>query len=290
MSPGGGRLVGVFATSHSPGLTGFPDRADAAQLAATRQGFDELRRRILRAAPDVLVIVTVDHFTNFSLANLPTFAIGCAERFLGPVTAEMSRFLGIAQRHYTGSPLLGEHLYAYALEHDFDPALVAGDLAFDENVCVPLATLDLDDVPVVPVIVNAVNHPGPTPRRCVAFGRMLADGIRAQSDAQRVAVLATGGLSHWVGMRESGRINEAFDRDFLDRLASGQEARLAGYSQDEIDAAGNGADEIRAWLVAAGAAGTGFDTLAYEPVAAWLTGTALAAARLATSEPKEQAS
>lgn len=289
MSATGARLVGVFAASHSPGLTGFPDRASEAQLASTRQGFAELRHRIVCADPQVLVVVTVDHFTNFSLANLPTFAIGSAERFLGPGTSEMSRFLGIAQRHYAGSPGLGEYLYAYALEHDFDPALVAGDMAFDENVCVPLAVLDLDDLPVVPVIVNAVNHPGPTPRRCVAFGRMLAEGIRAQSDVDRVAVLATGGLSHWVGMRESGRVNEAFDRDFLDRLASGQEARLAGYTQGEIDAAGNGADEIRAWLVAAGAAGTGFDTLAYEPVAAWLTGTAVAAARLGISEPKEQA-
>ena len=48
----------------------------------------------------------------------------------------------------------------------------------------------------------------------------------------------------------------------------------------EIDAAGNGAHEIRTWLVAAGAAGTGFDVLAYEPVQAWLTGTAVAAARM----------
>jgi protocatechuate 4,5-dioxygenase beta chain/2,3-dihydroxyphenylpropionate 1,2-dioxygenase len=109
---------------------------------------------------------------------------------------------------------------------------------------------------------------------------MLRAAIEAQDDVGRVVVLGTGGLSHWVGMREAGNINEEFDRDFLDRLTSDDPARLTAYEQKDIDAAGNGADEIRAWIVAAGAAGTGFDVLAYEPTPAWLTGTAVAAARL----------
>lgn len=274
-----GQIVGVFAASHSPGLTGFPERAEAAQRDAVEAAFAELRRRLAALRPDAVIAVSVEHFTNFSLANLPAFAIGVAPDYLGPATPEMGEFLRIAQRRYPGHAPLGEHIYRFALESQFDPALVRGDLVFDENFCVPLAFLDPESaLPLVPVIVNGVNHPAPTPARCYAFGEMLRAAVAAQDQAQRV--IGTGGLSHWVGMRESGDVNEAFDRDFLRRLDAGDPTALTAYRQEEIDRAGNGADEIRTWLVAAGAAGTGFDTLAYEPVPAWLTGTAVAAARL----------
>ncbi len=120
----------------------------------------------------------------------------------------------------------------------------------------------------------------PTPARCYAFGQMLRGALEAFSQDLRVVVLATGGLSHWVGMPQSGTINTEFDREFLRRLGKGEREPLVDYSDEELDAAGNGAHEIRTWLVAAGAAGVGFDTLAYEPVPQWLTGTAVAAARL----------
>lgn len=278
--PQGGEVVGVFATAHSPGLTGFPDRTPEPARGAVLGAFDDVRKRIHRLRPDAILAVSVEHFTNFSLANLPAFAVGTADTYLGPVTAEMSSFLNIPQRSYLGASALGQHVYSFALESDFDPVLVQGDLAFDENFCVPLQLLGIDAVPLVPVIVNGVNRPAPTARRCYAFGQMLADAVRAQSACSRVVVLGTGGLSHWVGMRESGQINETFDRDFLDRLASGRRARLIDYRQEEINAAGNGADEIRAWIVAAGTAGCSFEVLAYEPTPAWLTGTAVAAARL----------
>ncbi|MGH3267417.1 MAG: hypothetical protein ACRDNS_36155, partial [Trebonia sp.] len=73
-----GRVVGVFATSHSPGMTGFPDRAEPGKRAAVQRALAEVRDRIARLNPDVLVLVSVEHFTNFSLANLPAFAIGTA--------------------------------------------------------------------------------------------------------------------------------------------------------------------------------------------------------------------
>jgi protocatechuate 4,5-dioxygenase beta chain/2,3-dihydroxyphenylpropionate 1,2-dioxygenase len=83
-------------------------------------------------------------------------------------------------------------------------------------------------------------------------------------------------------MPQAGQINERFDRDFLIRLESGDAVHLTDYDDAVLDAAGNGAHEIRTWLVAAGAAGAGvpFETLAYEPVPEWLTGTAVAAARI----------
>ena len=281
-----GRIVGAFTASHSPGITGFPERARPEQLAAVGDAFAEARRRIEALRPDAVIAVSVEHFTNFFLGNLPAFAICTSDSYVGPVTAEMGEFLNVAQHEYPGDPRLAAHVYRFALESDFDPSLVEGGHAFDENFCVPLRHLDPGSrLPLVPIIVNGVNPPWPTARRCYAFGRMLRAAVEAQADAGRVVVLGTGGLSHWVGMPEAGDINEEFDRDFLARMESGDPGRLVDYTAEQIDAAGNGAHEIRTWLVAAGAAGTPFETLAYEPVPAWLTGTAVAAARIAEARP-----
>jgi aromatic ring-opening dioxygenase catalytic subunit (LigB family) len=276
-----GKIVGAFAASHSPGITGWPERAEPAQREAVESAYQEVRRRIAALEPDAIVAVSVEHFTNFHLGNLPAFAIATGDSYLGPVTAEMGSFLDVEQHQYPGHPRLGSHLYEFALDSEFDPALVEGGLDFDENFCVPFKHFDPESVlPLVPVIVNGVNPPWPTPKRCYDFGRMIRRAVEAQDHAERVVVVGTGGLSHWVGLPESGQVNTEFDRDFIARLDQGDPERLTAYTRAEIDEAGNGAHEIRTWLVAAGAAGTGFDVLAYEAVPAWLTGTAVAAARL----------
>ncbi|WP_293783276.1 hypothetical protein [uncultured Aeromicrobium sp.] len=276
-----GKIVGAFAASHSPGITGWPERAEPEQQKAVEGAYAQVRRQIEELEPDAIIAVSVEHFTNFHLGNLPAFAIATGDEYLGPVTQEMASFLNVEQHQYPGHADLGRHLYAFALESEFDPALVEGGLDFDENFCVPFKHFDPESrIPLVPVIVNGVNPPWPTPRRCFNFGAMIRRAVEAQTLAQRVVVVATGGLSHWVGLPESGEINTDFDRDFIERLESGDPDRLTDYTQREIDEAGNGAHEIRTWLVAAGAAGTSFEVLAYEPVPAWLTGTAVAAARL----------
>lgn len=276
-----GKVVGAFATSHSPGITGWPERAAPEARAEVEGAYREVARRIETLEPDALVVVSVEHFTNFNLGNLPAFAIATGESYLGPVTEEMAKFVNVSQRRHPGAAGLGRHLYEFALDAEFDPSLVEGGLDFDENFSVPLKHLDPDaKYPLVPVVVNGVNPPWPTPKRCYDFGRMIRDGVAAQSQYARVVVLATGGLSHWVGLPESGQVNEEFDHDFIARLTDGDADRLTDYTREDIDAAGNGAHEIRTWLVAAGAAQTGFDVLAYAAVPEWLTGTAVAAARL----------
>lgn len=276
-----GKVVGAFMASHSPGITGWPERAEAGKREAVEGAYQEVRRRIEELRPDAVVAVSVEHFTNFHLGNLPAFAIATGESYLGPVTAEMGSFLNVEQHQYPGHPQLGRHLYEFALESEFDPALVEGGLDFDENFCVPFKHLDPESkYPLVPIIVNGVNPPWPTPKRCYDFGRMVRRAVEAQSFAERVVVVGTGGLSHWVGLPESGNINTDFDRDFIARLEKGDPEHLTAYSREEIDKAGNGAHEIRTWLVAAGAAEVGFDVLVYEPVPEWLTGTSVAAARL----------
>jgi hypothetical protein len=115
----------------------------------------------------------------------------------------------------------------------------------------------------------------PTPKRCFAFGQFLGKNLAGCE--KRVAVVATGGLSHWPGEAKHGKINIPFDRKFLDILISGDRAKLSAYSHEEINLeAGSGGHEIRTWIALAGALPEWrAELLAYEPVVPWATGCGL---------------
>ena len=123
---------------------------------------------------------------------------------------------------------------------------------------------------------NCAAPPLPAPRRCRQVGAFVGDFIRARPGAERVALIATGGLSHWVGTPETGRINPAWDQWVLDQITRGDLDPLARLSWDEIERdGGNGGQEIRNWIGLLGAIpGWKGEVLAYEPVAEWITGCA----------------
>lgn len=275
-----GRIVSTACLSHSPGITGFPDRADPAAAGRVLAALAELKTSLARSAPDALVVFSAEHFTNFSLANLPTFAVGTADSYDLPASDAFAAFLGIARCSYPGASGLGDALHHGLVGAGFDVSLVAGGYGFDEGFAVPLAVLCGDTpVPVVPIVLNAVQAPYPTLARCRALGRAVAEVVAGQDRAGRVAVLGTGGLSHWVGLAPAGQIDTEFDKRVLTALEAGDLDALCAMSDADIDAAGNGAHEIRAWIAAAAAGGGAFDVLAYEPVPAWLTGTCVARGR-----------
>ena len=91
---------------------------------------------------------------------------------------------------------------------------------------------------------------------------------------QRVAILASGGLSHSVGEPQMGYIDEAFDRGCINRFSDGSTAPLIDFlSDDRMARAGNGAGEVRFWAAAHGAArGRGFNLIHYEAVPETYTG------------------
>ena len=61
------------------------------------------------------------------------------------------------------------------------------------------------DIPIIPIVVNAFAPPMPSPRRCFDVGAFVGKCIERWPEKTRVAVLGTGGLSHWVGPPQTGR-------------------------------------------------------------------------------------
>ena len=110
------------------------------------------------------------------------------------------------------------------------------------------------DLPIVPVNINCQGPPLTPLHRAWAFGEALRRA--AESIPERIAVVGTGGISHWPATPDSGKINEEWDRDFLDRLARFDKDALLSYTYEETYRdAGQGGFEIRTYIAAAAAAG-----------------------------------
>ena len=266
-------IVFACAASHAPGMTAWTEAAPQEQREKILGSYRKLGERVAGSKPDTLVIVSVEHWANFFLNQMPTFCIGRAGYYDGPV----EEWLKIPKTQVPGDAELGSEILDACLDSGFDPAF-SDELLFDHATMLPLHFLNPGmTVPVVPVIINTLTTPMPTAKRCFELGRALGEAL--EGNPKRIALIATGGLSHWPGEAKMGKINVSFDTQFLDTLINGERVHLAEYSNSEINReAGSGGHEIRTWITVAGAVENWHATLlAYEPVQAWATGCGLVA-------------
>lgn len=248
-------LVGIYAASHGPLIVRNWDVLPAATQNMLTKAFNELGRRINAARPDVLIVISPDHWVNFFLDNLPSICIGVGESHAGPPEPWLAAY---PHKQMAGHAVLAQHIVEHACRHDFEPS-VSYKLALDHGFCIPLWKANVDPLPpIVPIIINTVEPPFPSPARCFAFGKAIAGAVKSFPAPLRVALLATGGLSHSIGEPTMGAIDEAFDRECLQHLASGRgddnNDALLKFMDARLPAAGNGAAETRNWLAAHGAA------------------------------------
>ena len=118
---------------------------------------------------------------------------------------------------------------------------------------------------------NTLATPRPSARRCVEFGKVLRPVL--ENSGKRIAVVATGGLSHDPGEIGHGHIDTEFDGTFIEKMQRGDLEALSAYTDDELMAAGAGTMELLAWMCLAGIMGErGADLVAYEAVKPWATG------------------
>ncbi|OGA21662.1 MAG: hypothetical protein A3I02_01295 [Betaproteobacteria bacterium RIFCSPLOWO2_02_FULL_67_26] len=257
-------LVGVYAASHGPMIVRNREKLTPAENESLDSAFTELGRRIKAARPDALIIISPDHWVNFFIDNLPAICVGVGEVHDGPPEPWFKAF---PHRTLAGHPPLAEHVVRTALERDFEPS-VSYRLKLDHGFCIPLWKAGLDPLPaVVPVVLNDIEPPFPSVKRCYAWGALLAEAVASFPGKLRVGILATGGLSHSIGEPDMGRIDEAFDRECLRQFESGNPSALLGFLGERLHGAGNGASEVRNWVAAHGAArGRGFELIRYDPI------------------------
>jgi aromatic ring-opening dioxygenase catalytic subunit (LigB family) len=261
-------VIGI-AASHAPNLANpsLMTGVKEAQYATVKAGFAQARTLLEQARPDAIVIFSTDHFDRCFYDNLPPFLVAVGETATGPV----NEWLRIPKVTLKVAGELGRFLVSEGLENGVDFASSA-DLGLDHAEVVPLSYLTPDwDIPIVPIVVNAFAPPMPSLKRCLQVGAFVRTAIKRWPEKKRVAVIGTGGLSHWVGLPGTGRVNAEFDRWFMDCLVAGREAEvIAKYPKaEELEqAAGNGGQEVRDWLAVAGAMPAALKprVLSYEPI------------------------
>lgn len=247
-------LVFAGVCSHAPGITGRKHMADAAIAEEFYRAYRGMADDLAAAKPDVLIVIAAEHFANFFMNNMPAFAMGVADGYQGPI--EDPQWLGIPHTKIPGHAELSQRLLREMMQ-TVDLAY-AEEWKFDHGVMVPLSFLTPRyDVPVIPMNINCQGPPLAPLHRAWALG----EALRRAADLvpERIAVVGTGGISHWPATPDSGRINEDWDREFLRRWQANDKSALLSYTDETTYRdAGQGGFEIRTFIsVAAAARGRG---------------------------------
>lgn len=238
-----------------------------------------LEQTLAETAPDVVVIISDDQDELFFDNNMPSLAIYWGEtiplipwRLPETAPAHVKAFVwgyGDVELDVPVDAGLGKHLVEYLIDVDFDVAHSryveeehGGTIGPAGYVAEPRVTkkrryglphgfafvvrrlMNGKVVPIVPVFQNTCYPPNqPTPKRCYAFGKALRAGIEAWESDKRVAIIGSGGLSHFV-------VDEELDRMLLRGMQEKNGEILSSLPRERLNSA---ASEIRNWVTAAGA-------------------------------------
>jgi 3-O-methylgallate 3,4-dioxygenase len=268
-----GNRVSFEALSHRNDLSAEMEKI-AQRVADCDAHIKRLAKAIADARLHALIVVGDDQKEQYLEDNLPAFLVYCGRTIVNGVgdlpagapeywkRARSQYHEPDAPREYPVAAALGRQLVEFLVENEFDIS-IASHLSRPRGEghafgFVHRRLLGANPVPVLPLVVNTYYPPNqPRPRRCYHLGRAVKAAIESFSGADRIGVLASGGLSHFT-------IDEDLDRGVLNAIRAGDGEALASIPPAKLN---SGNSEIRNWIVVAGAA-AGLKTAwqAYEPL------------------------
>jgi len=248
------RIVGGVTTSHIPAIGNAMSNGLESDPYWKRffDGYEPVKEWLEKVDPDIAVVVYNDHGLNFFLDTVPTFALGCADRY---ETADEGWGLQTLAS-FDGDAEFSWHLAESLINQDFDMT-TCQEMLVDHGFIVPMALMwrHLPKWPVkgIPFAVNMLQHPLPSARRCLALGSALGKAIESYPEDKKVVIFGTGGMSHQLQGERAGHINVDFDLKCMDSVINNPEW-LASLSNTEIiEKAGTEGIEVIMWLVMRGA-------------------------------------
>ena len=263
-------LVGGFLMPHVPLITAAKDMAPPDQAKVVYDAFGSIAQRLRELKADTAIIIGDDHYTLFGPHCIPRCLIG-----IGDVEGPIEPWLGIPQGPIANNAPLARHI----MERGFDDGIdwsFASSLTVDHAVGIPyhLVVREVPGVRTIPVYLNAGVAPVISSRRAYQIGQSIGRAVQSWKGDERVVIFGTGGISHWVGAAQMGRVNPDYDQKILAMAAQGDVDGLMALPDAEIlSEAGNGCLEIKNWLCAMGALpGAKAELIAYQALNAWITG------------------
>jgi len=245
-----------------------------AKYAQAQAALERLGNDLKTLEPDLLNVIGDDQDELFTRRNQPAIAVYYGaelathqpiEHGLGEDFNEVQRLLGMDGAVYPAHAAAGLHIIDSLVEDEFDIAASAEtetESGFGHAFAFVVGRLLAGyEVPVVPVLINTYFPPNqPTPARCYDLGAALKRAVDTLPGDLRVAVIASGGLSHFV-------VDEELDRTLLDAMSAGDGDTLRKIDPARLD---SGTSEGRNWITAAGA-GAHLPTRWVEYIPAWRT-------------------
>ena len=248
------RIVGAVASSHTPTI-GFAldsHKQHDPVWAPIFAGYKPVQEWLAAREPDVLLIVFNDHVTSFFFDHYSQFALGIGESYAPADEGGGPRALPPVRGHAA----LSHHIAAGLVADKFDLSYFQ-DKPLDHGCFSPLSMLWPHDPgwpgAIVPLQVGVLEFPIPSARRCYRLGQSLRRAVESYPEDLKVALVATGGLSHQVHGERCGFNNTEWDLRFLELIEKDPE-RLTEMTHAEFAALGGleGAEVIM-WLVMRGA-------------------------------------
>ncbi len=249
------RIIGGIACSHTPTI-GFAvdgDKRNDPVWAPIFEGFEPVRQWLAEKKPDVLFMIFNDHVTSFFFDHYSAFTLGIDTQYGVADEGGGSRDLPPVKGHAA----LAHHIGASLMADEFDMSFYQ-DKPLDHGCLSPLSVLcDRTDgewaASVVPLAVGVLQFPIPSAKRCYKLGQALRRAIESYPEDLKVAIVATGGLSHQVHGARAGFNNTEWDHQFLDLFENDPEALTRLTIADYAELGGVEGAEVIMWLIMRGA-------------------------------------
>lgn len=254
-------------------------RHEANQKAVVR-----VRERLRAAEPDVVIIIGDDHKEVFQEDNMPALSVYWGEtipykpqgmmKWKYDPSLQAASWYPQEEKDYPVASGYARRLIGDLMQRDFDVAhsrYYRPGQGMSHSFGYVYYKLMADKVfPIIPISINTYYPPNQmTPLRAYRLGQAVRSAVEAWPEDLRVAIVATGGLSHFV-------VDEGFDRAFLDLMSNGS---AEGHAKLPLAKLQSGNSEFRCWSALAGAVeGMKMNLIDYVPCYRSLAGTGCAMA------------
>jgi 3-O-methylgallate 3,4-dioxygenase len=240
-----------------------------ARHEANQRGIARVAQKLAEVNPDVLVMFGDDQSEVFNVNSMPAVCVF----WEGPVPFQRSSFgredessksieayYGSGSFEYPIDASLGSHIVTTMMDHHIDTMQVRklpeGKTMSHAFGFVWRRIMGEKPIPTVPIHLNTYFPPNqPTPERSITIGKAVREAIKSWDPGKRVAVLGSGGFSHFV-------VDEELDRKAMKALQEHDQKTLAALPVERLK---SGTSEIRNWI-AAGAALEDLDMDVYDYV------------------------
>jgi aromatic ring-opening dioxygenase catalytic subunit (LigB family) len=239
-----GQIVAAVGTCHTPYMFTRPPDENPEQLEQAGRAMQELGKVLDETKPDVIVFLGSDHVETFSVTCVPSFAIIAGDRAI-------AKFAGRTHDLPIHREMAEDMLNQLVVNHGFDLAY-SEDAELGHAFSIPFEyVIGGRNIPVIPFFTNVYVPPLPTPRRCAALGKAIAEVIKGRPE--RVALIASGGMSHFPGTRKYHYPEFDFDRWLVAQMEAGNSSALLDMTGTQLDEVGN--TEMLNWAILFGAIG-----------------------------------